>query len=51
MMYTLTVVYSLVYWLFQMYSLVEEAILELDTSEAIEEVIEKTYVRPNATHA
>ena len=36
-MYTL--MYSLVHSLFQMYSLVEEAMLELDTSEAIEEVI------------
>eukprot|EP00964_Phaeocystis_antarctica_P080564 scaffold50326_cov60-Phaeocystis_antarctica.AAC.2 len=44
MMYTL--MYSLVHSLFQMYSLVEEAMLELDTSEAIEEVIEETYHDP-----
>ena len=44
MMYTL--MYSLVHSLFQTYSLVEEAMLELDTSEAIEEVIEETYHDP-----
>ena len=49
MMYTL--MYLLVYSLFQINSLVEEAMLELDTSESIEEVIEETTVRPNATHA
>ena len=42
MMYTL--MYLLVHSLFQIYSLVEEAMLELDTSESIEEVIEETTV-------